>query len=79
MSLDQAVRFNCYNLSTIDDRSDVIDWTLNNSSDTIIESTAYPYLTELIYTQFNATHYQWGGPMLLIAEYFAKWTNVKYN
>ena len=77
MSLDQAVRFNCYNLSTIDDRSDVIDWTLNNRTNITFEANAYPYLTNLIYTQFNATHYRWCGPMLVIIEHFCKWTNIK--
>ena len=77
MSLDQAVRLNCYNLSTIDDKSDVIDWTLNNGTNITLETIAYPYLRDIIYNKFNATHYQWCGPMLLIAEYFAKWINVK--
>ena len=67
-------RFNCYNMSTIGDGS-IINFNNDNSSD-ILYIWPYPYLF-LNFIKFNETHYQWCGSMLLIVEYFAKFTKIK--
>ncbi len=65
---------NCYNMS---EGQFVIEWANNKSTDEIIEIVAYPIIPQLFYNEWNDTHYQWCGPMLLIVEYFAKFTNTK--
>ena len=68
-------RFNCFNLSTIGDGS-IINFNNDSSSDEVVNVMAYPDFFQN-YIQFNETHYQWCGPMLLIIEYLAKFTNTK--
>ena len=68
-------RFNCYNLSTDGDNS-VVDWNRHRNSSEVIEVLPYSYIL-LNYLQYNDTHYQWCGPMLLILEYFAKFTSTR--
>ena len=77
MFLDQAVHLNCYNFSTNGNDSDIIDWTLSKNTSNVLEVMPYPYVSDILYRQFNDTHYQWCGPMLMILEYFAKLINVK--
>ena len=67
---------NCYNLSTIGDGS-VIDWSPNMTKEKIFVIQPSVNVPELFYWRWNDTHYQWCGPMLMIAEYFAKFINAK--
>ena len=66
-------RFNCYELSTIGDKS-IVDW--NNNSGEVIDVMPYPYIL-CYHKQYNSTHYQWCGPLLYIVEYFAKLTGTR--
>ena len=68
----------CYNQSlTVGDY--VKEWANNKTSDTIIHVAPYFYVPFAFYTIFNDSHYQWCGPMLLLAKYFAKFSNTKYS
>ena len=70
-------RKNCYNLSRIDDGS-VIDWNPNQTiNDFVIDIQPYIYTPDLIYVQFNETHYQWCGPMLVIVETLAMFAGAR--
>ena len=64
---------NCYDLS---DNDDFIDW--NNSSGEIINAESYVNSPNMIYNVLNDTHYQWCGPVIMIAEYFAKFTGTMH-
>ena len=66
---------NCYNLSTIGDKS-IVDWSGNNSRE-IITVMPYPQIPMLFYEQWDPNNYQWCGPMLLFVEYLSRFSNVK--
>ena len=68
-------RFNCYNLSVIGDGS-IINFNNDNTSKEVINVMAYPDIFQN-YIKFNETHYQWCGLMLIMIEYFAKFTNTR--
>ena len=50
---------------------------MNNSSMDILDFIALPYPPDLIYRDVNDTHYQWCGPYIHLAEYFAKFTRTR--
>ena len=65
----------CYLLSDLNN-DNVISFS-HNVSTTVIDIQPYPYNNVLQYKQVNHTHYQWCGPMLLIAEYFARFSKTR--
>ena len=66
---------NCINSSVADHY--IKEWTDNQTIDQIIIMSPGPYIPHLFYTEFNETHFQFCGPLLLIAEYFAKFAKIK--
>ena len=54
-----------------------VETVLDNSTSFIIEATGFPYRADISYQAINDTHYQWCGPMMLIAQYLAKWINAR--
>ena len=76
--IDGYYKSNCYNLSSIGNGS-IVDWLPDRNVSRIIDVQPNPFFTNLRFKRFNATHYQWCGPMLMIVEYFARITNVKYD
>ena len=77
MYLDHAELLDCIDLNTLKHDGDIIDWTLDKNSTDMLEVIPYPYVSDIIYRQFNDTHYQWCGPQLYFAEYFAKFTRTR--
>ena len=69
-------RKNCFNLT---EGQFVSEWVDNTTSTEIIEMMPFPLLPHNFYKILNDTHYQWCGTMLLIAEYFAKFSKTKYS
>ena len=66
----------CYDLSR---DNNVIDWVdQNNTTLDIIDVVGLEFYPDLTYKAINDSHYQWCGPMLYFAEYFARFTNKKY-
>ena len=73
MQLDGNIKlskFNCY------DFNDVMDWSESGNTSEVIDVWLYPTIV-LQYTDLNETHYQWCGPLLLLVEYFAKFTSTR--
>ena len=70
-------RTNCYNTSVKDPY--IKEWTDNKTTDTFIDISVNSLIPDAIYTKWNATHYQWCGPILMIAEYFSKLTKTKLS
>ena len=73
-------RTNCIN-SSVTEGNYVREWADNQTTDEIIIMVPGPYIPHLFYMELNETHncqYQFCGPMLLIAEYFAKFTKTKW-
>ena len=66
----------CYDLSEANDQY-VKQWTDNKTTDTIIKVAPLAFAPYLVYTELNETHYQWCGPMLMIAQFFARISNTK--
>ena len=62
---------NCYNLIDSEDQY-VREWTNNQTTDTVIRIIPTPLFPHLFYTEWDDTRYQWCGPILLIAENFAR-------
>ena len=71
-------RNNCYNFSTIGNQT-IVDWTRDNSTVDVLEVNSYTYIPVIFYNKINETDYQWCGPLLRIAEHFAKTIKVKYK
>ena len=69
-----GIRFsvNCEIFSFLDNENDE-----NNSTSLVFKVLGYPYKTDIAYRIINDTHYQWCGPMMLIAKYFALWKNAR--
>ena len=71
-------RRNCYNLSETNDKY-VKQWVNNETTDTIINIVLYHVISLEIFTRFDQDNYQWCGPMIMIAEYFAKFSKTRYE
>ena len=71
-------RNNCYNFSSVGGQ-DFVNWSGDNSTEEYLDILAYPYVPVLFYHEYNETNWQWCGPMLRIAEQFAKTVKVKYE
>ena len=70
------IRTSCY--TTSNQPNDYIkEWTDNTTTDKLIQFNINPLLPDALYRQWNDTHYQWCGPLLMIAECFAKLTKTK--
>ena len=70
---------NCYELSTFGNES-IVDWSGRNSTtNQVIEVFPYPYVPILFYDERDDSHYRWCGPVLKILEYFARFTNTRYE
>ena len=69
-------RNNCYNFSTIGNQ-DIVDWSGDNSTEDVLDVHGYAYIPILFFNKINETDYQWCGPLLRIAEQFAKTIKVK--
>ena len=74
--IQYRLRSGCYVLSETNDKY-VKQWTDNRTTETVINVFGYQNNPHLTYRELNDTHYQWCGPMLLIAEYFAKFSKTK--
>ena len=74
MDVVKKYRKNCYNFS---DFESIINPFEDNSTDFVLDVLAYGCPPDAYYTFWNATHYEWCGPMLMIIEYFAKFTKTK--
>ena len=72
----ERLRKNCYELG-FNSGDYVIKWTDNQTEDRFIDIGPSAKFPHLFYAVLNRTHYQWCGPMLLIVEYFAKFSKVK--
>ena len=71
----QSRTTNCYTFSTNDN---MVDWSdATNSSVKVLDMIAIPYPPDIVYRQLNDTNYQWCGPQLYFAEYFAKFTRTR--
>ena len=71
----KANKVNCFDVMQLGGQ-EVISWTNNGTNDEVIDVALYPSFL-LNYVSINETHYQWCGPMLLIIEYFAKFTRKR--
>ena len=71
-------RTNCYDTSNLEDDY-IREWTDNKTTDTYIEVMITRLIPDAIYTKYNETHYQWCGPILMIGEYFSKFTRTKLS
>ena len=67
---------NCY-ITSRDSNDYIRQWTASRTSNTTIEIAPFVKFPHLFYININVTHYQWCGPMLLIAEYLGKLTNTR--
>ena len=60
------------------DESDYVrQWTDHWTINTTLEIAPFPRFPHTIFYDINATHYQWCGPMMLIAEYLGKLTKCR--
>lgn len=64
----------CYDLT---DDNNVIDFQPNNINKTIIDVTIFGLAPHNFYHVLNETHYQFCGPILLVGEYFAKFSGSR--
>ena len=78
--MDEVYKFrrNCYNLSDSRDAY-VKEWVNNQTTEKIIRAGPYPWIPFAFFTRWNDTYYEWCGPLMLIAQYFAKFTNTRLN
>ena len=69
-------RNNCFNINDTEVGSNTV-WSGNVSNDQIVEIINFPLPPFTFFTNWNETHFQLCGPLLLIAEYFAKFSKTK--
>ena len=69
----RSYRKYCYNLT---DDNNVIDFKPFDSNKSIIDISVLGVAPNAFYIE-NETHYQWCGPNLLVAEYFARFSNTR--
>ena len=67
----------CYTFIDSTTENEVDTNGINNSSMEVLDMVAFQVPPDIVYRQLNATHYQWCGPFLHMAEYFAKFTNTR--
>ena len=67
----------CCNSSVSEDEF-VREWVNNETNDKILKLETYPIIPDLFYTEFNETHFQWCGPLLMIAQAFAGISKTKF-
>ena len=75
MDIIYKYRFNCVNSTN---ESYVEKWTDNQTTDTVINVGPLSYVPNLIYTDYGNGIYEWCGPLLLVAEYFAKFSKLRF-
>ena len=68
-------------MSSLDESDYIRQWTDQWTTNTTLKITPIPRFPHTVFYNINATHYQWCGPMLLIAEYLGKLTKsrIKIN
>ena len=60
------------------DESDYISqWADHWTTNTTLEIAPIPRFPHMEFYNINQTHYQWCGPMVLVAEYLAKFTKCR--
>ena len=64
-------------ISSLNEIDYVRQWTDHWTTNTTLKITPIPRFPHMLFYSINATHYQWCGPMLLIAEYLGKLTKCK--
>ncbi len=77
MNIIYENRKNCFDLCFADNGS-VTQWVNNKTTESVVNIGPFPYIPQAFFQVINSTHFQWCGPMLMIAEYFAKFTNTRY-
>ena len=70
-------RIICYNSSTREDEY-VKEWVENGTTLDVIKVALVPSIGQMEYTVWNDTHFEWCGPMIMIVQYFAKYTNTRF-
>ena len=73
MDVMRTYRKYCYNLT---DDNNVIDFEPFDANKSIIDVSVLGLAPSVFRIQ-NQTHYQWCGPNLLVAEYFARFSNTR--
>ena len=68
---------NCYTFSNSTNENELDHAGMDNSSMDVLDLIAIPDPPDILYRDVNATHYQWCGPFLHLAEYFAKFTRTR--
>lgn len=67
----------CYLLTALNN-GDLITFNTDTTSK-VINIQPYPYNDVLLYRQINHSHYQWCGPLILTAEYFARFSKRRWS
>ena len=76
--MEQVKKFykNCV-IGSNDDNTYIRQWTDEWTTNTTLEIAPFPLFPHMNIDIINATHYQWCGPMLLIAKYLGKFTKCR--
>ena len=64
-------------ISSFNESDYVRQWTDQWTTNTTLVMAPIPRFPHTIFYNINATHYQWCGPMMLIAEYLGKLTKCR--
>ena len=76
--MEQVRKFKTMCVIASHDESDYIkEWTDHWTTNSTLEIAPIPRFPHMQYYYINQTHYQWCGPMLLVAEYLGKLTKCK--
>ena len=69
-------RKNCYNI--IDAEGEYVrEWANNDTSNTLIEVGMTVLIPHVLFTQISPEKYEFCGPLLMMAELFAKLTQTR--
>ena len=75
---DKWGKDNCFNLSTIGDGS-IFDYSDPNSTNELVHILSIATHPNFLFNEFNSTHYQWCGPMIMIVDYFARFSKTRFS
>ena len=76
MNFEYEGHRNCFTMDN-NEQGYIKEWVDEETTDQVIKIAAYANMPHIFYNELNATHYQWCGPLLLIAKTFAKITKSK--
>ena len=67
----------CFTFSNSTNDNEVDSIGVNDSSMDILDMLALPLQPHIVYNELNATHYQWCGISISLAEYLAQFTRTR--